>query len=95
MVKTRGPYPSEVVTIPEGQVWVEGDEGFHSIDSNSYGPVITRPFRPCCGIVLTPNQISKGLVTARVTHVLLPFKRAGRIVEEFKGRRGALVHKAS
>lgn len=40
MVKARGPYPVKIVTIPEGQVWVEGDEGFHSLDSNSYGPVI-------------------------------------------------------
>lgn len=55
MVKTREPYPAEVVTVPEGQVWVEGDEGFHSIDSNSYGPVITMPFEPCCGTVLTSN----------------------------------------
>ncbi|KAI5779235.1 hypothetical protein EDC01DRAFT_621537 [Geopyxis carbonaria] len=28
-----------LVTVPMGQVWVEGDEGFHSIDSNAYGPI--------------------------------------------------------
>lgn len=53
VVKTRKPYPIEIVTVPEGQVWVEGDEGFHSIDSNCYGPVITGPFRSCCGAALT------------------------------------------
>ncbi|KAL0637248.1 hypothetical protein Q9L58_003732, partial [Maublancomyces gigas] len=26
MVKVRGPYPVKIVTIPEGQMWVEGDE---------------------------------------------------------------------
>lgn len=46
MVKTREPYPMEIATVPEGQVWVEGDEGFHSIDSNCYGPVITSPPPP-------------------------------------------------
>lgn len=29
---------SKVVTVPQGHVWVEGDEQFHSTDSNSYGP---------------------------------------------------------
>lgn len=52
VVKTRKPYPMEIVTVPEGQLWVEGDEGFHSIDSNCYGPVITSPFRSCCGAAL-------------------------------------------
>ncbi|KAI7906720.1 mitochondrial inner membrane protease subunit [Cokeromyces recurvatus] len=30
---------NEWVSIPEGHVWVEGDEAFHSRDSNSFGPV--------------------------------------------------------
>lgn len=29
----------ELVSVPKGQLWVEGDEAFHSLDSNSYGPV--------------------------------------------------------
>lgn len=29
-----------VVEVPKGHLWVEGDEGFHSRDSNDYGPVI-------------------------------------------------------
>ena len=28
----------KVVSVPAGHVWVEGDEQFHSTDSNSYGP---------------------------------------------------------
>jgi signal peptidase I len=38
-VQTRKPYPFRTVTVPDGCVWVEGDEGFHSVDSNTYGPV--------------------------------------------------------
>ncbi|KAI9487443.1 MAG: peptidase S24/S26A/S26B/S26C [Benjaminiella poitrasii] len=30
---------NETVPVPEGHVWVEGDEAFHSRDSNSFGPV--------------------------------------------------------
>lgn len=29
----------EEVPIPAGHCWVEGDEAFHSKDSNSFGPV--------------------------------------------------------
>ena len=28
-----------VVEVPKGHIWVEGDEGFHSGDSNDFGPV--------------------------------------------------------
>lgn len=101
VVKTREPYPAEIVTVPEGQVWVEGDESFHSMDSNYYGPVNHEP-RPHCpnrfqkrNLMYDPEQIPKGLVTARVTHVVFPFARAGRIAEEFKGRGGAIIHRAS
>ncbi|OLL27025.1 Mitochondrial inner membrane protease subunit 2 [Neolecta irregularis DAH-3] len=38
-VVTRPPYPRSTVRIPAGHVWVEGDERFHSRDSNEYGPV--------------------------------------------------------
>lgn len=39
IVSTRAPKANRVVTVPEGHVWLEGDEKFHSIDSNDYGPV--------------------------------------------------------
>jgi mitochondrial inner membrane protease subunit 2 len=38
-VFTRPPYPFKTEVVPPGHVWVEGDDGFHSIDSNTYGPV--------------------------------------------------------
>ncbi|CCG82795.1 Mitochondrial inner membrane protease subunit 2 [Taphrina deformans PYCC 5710] len=39
IISTRPPRAGRVVTVPEGHVWVEGDEQFHSSDSNDYGPV--------------------------------------------------------
>lgn len=39
IIATRPPRGGRVVTIPEGHVWVEGDERFHSRDSNEYGPI--------------------------------------------------------
>ncbi|KAI8882028.1 LexA/Signal peptidase [Backusella circina FSU 941] len=30
---------NETVTVPEGHCWIEGDEAFHSRDSNSFGTV--------------------------------------------------------
>lgn len=27
------------IEVPKGHIWVEGDEGFHSGDSNDFGPV--------------------------------------------------------
>jgi len=39
VVETRPTYPERNVIVPKNHVWVEGDEAFHSRDSNSYGPV--------------------------------------------------------
>ena len=39
IVETRPEYPDRNVIIPQNHFWVEGDEAFHSRDSNSYGPV--------------------------------------------------------
>ncbi|KAG1863419.1 peptidase S24/S26A/S26B/S26C [Suillus tomentosus] len=39
IVKTLPPYPDAEVFIPEGHVWVEGDEPFRTLDSNKFGPV--------------------------------------------------------
>ncbi|KAF5393648.1 hypothetical protein D9757_000133 [Collybiopsis confluens] len=38
-VKTLPPYPDPEVVVPQGHAWVEGDEPFHSDDSNRFGPV--------------------------------------------------------
>ena len=43
IVETRPSYPERNVIVPKNHYWVEGDEAFHSKDSNTYGPVI--PFR--------------------------------------------------
>ncbi|KAG7663744.1 uncharacterized protein J8A68_002753 [[Candida] subhashii] len=33
------PYPKPEVRIPRNHLWVEGDNGIHSIDSNTFGPI--------------------------------------------------------
>ncbi|KAF9075960.1 LexA/Signal peptidase [Rhodocollybia butyracea] len=38
-VKTLPPYSEPEVVVPQGHAWVEGDEPFHSDDSNRFGPV--------------------------------------------------------
>lgn len=39
VVQTLPPYPEQEVKVPPGHVWLEGDEGFRTIDSNRWGPV--------------------------------------------------------
>jgi len=39
VIKTLPPYPDAEVVVPEGHVWVEGDEPFRTLDSNKFGPV--------------------------------------------------------
>lgn len=39
VVQTRAPYPETHIRVPKGHCWIEGDEMFHSTDSNHYGPV--------------------------------------------------------
>ena len=39
VVQTRRTHPFQKVTVPTGHLWVEGDEAYHSKDSNDYGPV--------------------------------------------------------
>jgi len=38
-VETRGRYTQPTVRIPQGHLWVEGDNWNNSVDSNKYGPV--------------------------------------------------------
>ncbi|ORY98560.1 mitochondrial inner membrane protease subunit 2 [Syncephalastrum racemosum] len=51
----------DTVSVPKGHCWVEGDEAFHSKDSNSFGTV------------------PMGLINAKVTHILWPLSRSGRV----------------
>lgn len=40
LVKPRDlTYPKESTQIPRNHLWVEGDNSFHSIDSNNFGPI--------------------------------------------------------
>ncbi|ORZ39442.1 peptidase S24/S26A/S26B/S26C, partial [Catenaria anguillulae PL171] len=38
-VRRAGLAPGQAIRIPKGHVWVEGDAGLHSRDSNEYGPI--------------------------------------------------------
>lgn len=38
-ILTRPPYPRPIATVPRNHLWVEGDNLFHSVDSNTFGPV--------------------------------------------------------
>lgn len=38
VVATLG-YKQEIVRVPEGHCWVEGDHTGHSLDSNTFGPI--------------------------------------------------------
>ncbi|KAJ3054955.1 hypothetical protein HK097_000249, partial [Rhizophlyctis rosea] len=66
--------PNTLIRIPKGHCWVEADEPYHGMDSNSFGPV------------------PLGLVRARVTYVLWPFERFGRLVER-KAKPGTVVER--
>lgn len=72
------------VPIPAGHVWVEGDEAFHSRDSNSFGTVrsVLRwkkgrewSFFNC----IVFSQVPIGLINAKVTYVLWPPSRFGPV----------------
>lgn len=61
VVHTKPPFPDPTVRVPDGHVWVEGDNGRSSLDSNTYGPVSAR------------------LIEGRLTHILYPFYKFGRV----------------
>lgn len=39
VIQTQTPYPRAQAVIPRNHLWVEGDNAFHSIDSNNFGPI--------------------------------------------------------
>ncbi|XAR68827.1 Signal peptidase I [Bertholletia excelsa] len=55
------PYAHDVLKVPEGYCWVEGDNSAHSLDSRQFGPV------------------PLGLVQGRVTHIIWPPTRVGKV----------------
>ena len=83
MVKTLPPHPETTIEIPEGHMWVEGDEPFRSRDSNTFGPVrraFTNPVHIQNSITIQfKSQVSKGLVEGRIRCILWPPSRMGSI----------------
>ena len=69
VVETRPSYPERNVIVPQNHVWVEGDEAFHSRDSNTYGPVSSQSWRR------TDIQVTKLLLVGKVEYVLWPRPR--------------------
>ncbi|KAL1873808.1 hypothetical protein VTK73DRAFT_771 [Phialemonium thermophilum] len=63
VVPTRKPYPHAFIRVPPGHVWVEGDSPDERMTMDSN----------------TYGPISARLVTGRITHILLPWKKAGRV----------------
>ncbi|KAM9919067.1 hypothetical protein OXX59_008204 [Metschnikowia pulcherrima] len=39
VILPRSEYPKKQALIPRNHLWVEGDNAFHSIDSNKFGPI--------------------------------------------------------
>ncbi|KAG4306260.1 hypothetical protein PORY_000248 [Pneumocystis oryctolagi] len=60
IVETRSRVPTRI-KVPKGYVWIEGDEGFRSRDSNTYGVIPT------------------ALIDAKITHIIWPWWRIGRV----------------
>jgi inner membrane protease subunit 2 len=83
----------EILQVPKGHCWVEGDNGEISLDSKSFGPVsaLTKPWiaelAGECMIhwlliwyeSVCVMQIPLGLMKGRVTHVVWPPSRFGRV----------------
>uniref|UniRef100_A0A453J0Q9 Mitochondrial inner membrane protease subunit 2 n=1 Tax=Aegilops tauschii subsp. strangulata TaxID=200361 RepID=A0A453J0Q9_AEGTS len=55
------PASSEIIKVPQGHCWVEGDNAARSWDSRSFGP------------------IPLGLINGRVTHIIWPPSKIGRV----------------
>ncbi|XP_048548910.1 mitochondrial inner membrane protease subunit 2-like [Triticum urartu] len=55
------PASSEIIKVPQGHCWVEGDNAARSWDSRSFGP------------------IPLGLINGRVTHIIWPPSKMGRV----------------
>ncbi|CCH62565.1 hypothetical protein TBLA_0H02810 [Henningerozyma blattae CBS 6284] len=39
LITTKHPYPVDRVVLPKSHLWVNGDNTFHSIDSNTFGAI--------------------------------------------------------
>ncbi|RKU47679.1 hypothetical protein DL546_009163 [Coniochaeta pulveracea] len=63
IVHTRRPYPNGYIRVPPGHIWVEGDAADERLSIDSN----------------TYGPISARLVTGRITHILSPWNKAGRV----------------
>lgn len=63
VIRTRRPYPNAYIRVPQGHIWVEGDAADERLSIDSN----------------TYGPISVRLVTGRITHILLPSNKAGRV----------------
>jgi inner membrane protease subunit 2 len=61
IIHARPPYPTQLVRVPQGHIWVEGDikRTDMTVDSNTYGP------------------ISKELVSGYVPFIISPWRKFG------------------
>ncbi|CUM65345.1 uncharacterized protein PRCAT00002980001 [Priceomyces carsonii] len=59
IVKTKlPPYPKTETRVPRNHLWVEGDNGFHSVDSNTFGPISQAlVVGKVVGIIWPPSRI--------------------------------------
>lgn len=68
------PYPKSEAIVPRNHIWVEGDNSFHSIDSNQFGPITQGlVLGKVVSIMWPPSRIgsdlSKGGRDARISQV--------------------------
>lgn len=63
LVRPREPHHQPAIRVPKGHMWVEGDAGSDRESLDSN----------------TYGPISTRLVTGRLTHILYPWKKFGRI----------------
>ncbi|KAM0756616.1 LexA/Signal peptidase [Meredithblackwellia eburnea MCA 4105] len=63
---TGSPDREKYVRVPQGRCWLEGDSGFHSRDSNDYGPVPLGLLKARVEwIVFPPSRFGKIATTER------------------------------
>ncbi|KAG1753917.1 peptidase S24/S26A/S26B/S26C [Suillus paluster] len=75
VIKTLPPYPDAEVFVPEGHIWVEGDEPFRTLDSNKFGPVSRH-----APIFIHANasiQVPLALLDSKLTYIIWPLDRVG------------------
>ncbi|PPQ67808.1 hypothetical protein CVT26_007055 [Gymnopilus dilepis] len=84
IVQTLPPYPDKEVRIPEGYVWVEGDEHFLSADSNRFGPVPRALIQSKLVMLLWPPERFGPIGTKTTESSSRDPKEQRRILEELR-----------